>query len=800
MKFTLSWLHKHLKTDETVTTLAKAMTDLGLEVESIEDKSKELESFTIAKVVDTKPHPNADRLRLCIVDTGERQIQVVCGAPNAKTGLKGVFAPPGAIIPSTGTKLKPSKIRGVESNGMLCSENELGLSENHEGIIELPAQAPVGGSFSKYMNLSDPLFDISITPNRADCLGIMGIARDLAAAGVGTLVEPNIPSIKGEYKCPLDIRLEFTVDNKKNCPLFVGRYIRGVKNQTSPKWLQDRLLSIGLRPISALVDMTNYLTIDMNRPVHVFDADKISGDYLSIRSGCNGENFKALNGKEYVLNDTMTAICDQTGVLSLAGVMGGENTGCTNNTENVFVEIALFDATQTARTGRELNLESDARYRFERGVDPAFVVPGMEIATQLVLDMCGGNPSEMVIAGTLPTKYPEITFQHDRIRSLGGVNIEKYLCIDILQKLGFKVASLESGSLSVSPPSWRADIVGEADIVEEILRVHGFENIPAISLKPLKRSANAALPLALRRLRWAQRALASKGMCETVTWSFMSSGKAKLFGGGLPELTLANPISSDLDVMRPSIIPNLISAGRRNADRGFSNLALFETGPQYAGHDKQSSVIAGIRSGNAIEKNHYGSARDVDCFDAKGDALVALSAAEAPIANLTIKQGAPDWYHPGRSGKLTLGKTTLAQFGELHPIILKKMDIDFPLVAFEVFIELIPTKKQKRHFTKPALKTSDFPAVERDFAFIVNKDVVAEDVLDAARSADRTIISKVSLFDLYEDTEVGKQNKSLAITVKLEPTSATLTDSDIEKIAQKVINNVKRITGGELRR
>ncbi len=801
MKFSLSWLHQYLDTDKSVDELSTSMTAIGLEVESVEDPAVKLAPFHIAHVVEAKQHPNADKLRLCIVDTGEGQVQVVCGAPNARTGMKGVFAPSGSTIPGTGLKLKPSKIRGVESNGMLCSEREMGLSDDHEGIIDLPEDALIGQPFATYMGLDDPLFDIAITPNRPDCLGVSGIARDLAAAGMGRFIEPDVTPIAGSFKSPLDVRFDFASGLEGACPMFVGRYIKGVNNAPSPKWMQDRLLSIGLRPISALVDMTNYLTIDLNRPVHVFDADKVVGDHLWLRTGCDGAMFGALNGKEYVLDGEMTAIGDETGVLSLAGVMGGESSGCTEETSNVFIEIALFDPVRTAATGRKLNLESDARYRFERGVDPEFAVPGMEAATRLVQEMCGGEASELVIAGAVPEWRREIAFRPSRVHSLGGVELDALTCDSILQKLGFQTQQLRSDHIAAEPPAWRGDIVGEADLVEEVLRIHGFDNIPAVSLPRLQRRAGAGVALPARRLGWARRTLAARGMSEAVTWSFMSEAQAKLFGGALPELTLANPISSDLNVMRPSILPNLVMACRRNTDRGFANLALFEGGPQYAGEtaEAQHRMVTGVRAGQAVNRNSYTPARDVDCFDAKADALAALGAAGAPVASLQAKNEAPKWYHPGRSGSLALGPNVLGHFGELHPAALAALDVDFPLVGFELFVDVIPTPKAKAGRARAALNVSDFPAVERDFAFIVDTDISAENVLRAARGVDKKLIADVALFDIYEGEGVAEGKKSLAIAVRLEPSDRTLTDAEIEAVAKNVIDNVKKVAGGELR-
>ncbi len=801
MKFTLSWLKEYLDTDVSIYALSECMTAIGLEVESVEDPAKKLAPFTIAHVIKAVQHPNADKLRLCTVDTGGETVQVVCGAPNAHTGMKGVFAAPGTTIPGTGVKLKTTKIRGVASDGMLCSEREMGLSDDHEGIIDLPENAPVGQPFATYMGLDDPLFDIAITPNRADCLGVYGIARDLAAAGMGTLKKPDLTAIPGTFESPLDVRFDLAPDSADACPLFVGRYIKDVKNGPSPKWLQDRLLSIGLRPISALVDMTNFLTIDLNRPVHVFDADKIDGDHIWLKTDCAGAKFHALNGKEYELDSEMTAIGHATSVLSLAGVMGGESSGCTEETVNVFIEIALFDPVRTAATGRKLNLDSDARHRFERGVDPAFAESGMEVATRLVQEMCGGEASNLVVAGQVPDWRREVAFRPSRLLSLGGIDIGELDCKGILAKLGFSSHEIASDHLAVEPPSWRGDIIGEADIVEELLRIHGFDNIPAVSLPPLTMRTNAAIELAPLRMSWARRALAARGMSEAVTWSFMSAAHAAHFGGVAAGLTLANPISSDLDVMRPSVLPNLALACLKNTDRGHPDIALFEAGPQYSSDraDGQHRVVAGMRTGQAVGRNHYGAARNVDAFDAKADALAGLKATGAPVASLQIKPEAATWYHPGRSGTLSLGPKLLGQFGELHPGVLAALNIDFPLAAFELFIDAIPVPKEKAGRTRPALDISDFPAVERDFSFIVDVDLPAEKLVRSAKGADKKLIANVSVFDLYDGEGVGDGKKSLAIAVRLEPRDRTLTDAEIDEVAQKLVKNVEKVTGGQLR-
>ena len=801
MKFTLSWLKTHLETDAPVEAIAAKLTAIGLEVEEVRRPGEELAPFTVAHVVEARPHPNADKLRLCVVETGSGQVEVVCGAPNARTGMKGVFAPPGTTIPGTGTVLKKAKIRGVESCGMLCSEREMGLSDEHEGIIELDPDAPVGAPFADVMGLDDPLFDIAITPNRADCLGVHGIARDLAAAGLGRLASAAIEPVPGAYASPIAVRLEFSGAGLSPCPLFLGRHVRGVRNRESPRWLRDRLVSVGLRPISALVDLTNFLTIDRNRPVHVFDAGKVSGD-IWLRLGQGGAPFAALNGKAYTLDDAMTAIGDGSGVISLAGVMGGETTGCTMETTDVFIEIALFDPVRTAATGRAFNLESDARYRFERGVDPAFARDGMELMTRLVMEICGGEASEIVVAGAAPPWRREIAFRPSRVGALGGVDCAPARSLGILQALGFACAEREGDLIAVEPPPWRGDIAGEADLVEEVLRIEGFDSIPAVSLaQPVSERTRPALTPQRRRLGAVRRSLAARGMFEAVTWSFMPRRHAAQFGGGADALVLANPINAELDAMRPSILPNLVEACRRNADRGFPDTALFEAGPVYAGTgaDEQRTVVAGVRAQGALPRNWHGPARAVDCFDAKADALAALGAAGVSLGGLQTRAEGPAWYHPGRVGTLALGRTTLAAFGELHPGVLAALGAEGPLVGFELTMDALPHPKAKATRARPALAASDYPAAERDFAFILDGAVPASEVERAARNAEKNLIKRVTVFDVYAGSGIEADKKSLAITVRLEARDRTLTDPEIDAAAAKIVANVAKITGGVLR-
>ena len=801
MKFTLSWLKTHLETDASLDDIAAKLTAIGLEVEGVRRPGDDLAPFTVAYVVEARQHPNADKLRLCTVDTGKDQVEVVCGAPNARTGMKGVFAPPNTTIPGTGVVLKKAKIRGVESCGMLCSEREMGLSDEHEGIIELDPDAPVGAPFADVMGLDDPLFDIAITPNRADCLGVYGIARDLAAAGLGRLKSAEIEPVAGTFTSPIDVILDFPGDGPRPCPLFLGRYIRGVRNCESPRWLKDRLSSVGLRPISALVDLTNFLTIDRNRPVHVFDAGKVKGD-IWLRLGQGGATFAALNGKEYVLDDAMTGIGDESGVISLAGVMGGEPTGCTMETTDVFIEIALFDPVRTAATGRTFNLESDARYRFERGVDPAFAGPGMELMTRLVMELCGGEASEVVVAGAEPAWRREIAFRPSRVKALGGVDCERSESLGILAALGFACEEQDNGAVSVAPPSWRGDILGEADLVEEVLRIAGFDQIPAVSLSPTaSERARPALSSTRRRLGAVRRSLTARGMFEAVTWSFMPRQHAALFGDAPDALVLANPINAELDAMRPSILPNLIEACRRNADRGFAGAALFETGPVYSGTapEEQRTVVAGVRAAAAVPRNWHGPERQVDPFDAKADALAALNAAGVSLGSLQTRAEGPAWYHPGRVGTLGLGPNALATFGELHPGVVSELGAEGPMVGFEVMMDALPRPKAKATRAKPPLAASDYPAAERDFAFILDGGVPASDVERAARNAEKTLIKAVTVFDVYAGAGIEADKKSLAITVRLEARDRTLTDPEIDAAAAKIVANVAKMTGGVLR-
>ncbi|MCX7302722.1 MAG: phenylalanine--tRNA ligase subunit beta [Hyphomicrobiales bacterium] len=800
MKLTLSWLKEHLETDASLAEIVERLTSIGLEVEYVDDKSG-LKPFVIAKVLTAVQHPDADRLRVLTVDTGDgKPVQVVCGAPNARAGLVGAFAAPGAYVPGIDVTLSVGKIRGVESFGMMCSERELELSDEHDGIIDLPADAPVGTSYASYAKLDDPVIDINLTPNRPDATSIFGIARDLAASGLGRLKDGTVAPVPGKGACPVKV----TIDAPELCPGFALRLVRGVKNGHSPKWLQQRLIAIGLRPINALVDITNYITFDRGRPLHVFDASKVAGN-LVVRRATAGEKVLALDGREYELSQEICVIADGNGVESIAGVMGGEHSGCDENTTDVLIESALWEPLNIARTGRELGIITDARYRFERGVDPEFMVPGVELATKMALDLCGGEPTETAVVGYGGHTPKVVAFPLSEVKRLTGIEVPRAESLDILKRLGFEAKG--SGDVTdVAVPSWRPDIDGKADLVEEVMRIHGVDNIAP---QPLggHHAVNAKILTVLQvRTRAAKRALAVRGMMEAVTWSFIPAKHAELFGGGQAALKLANPIAADMSDMRPSLLPGLIAAAQRNADKGIGDVALFEVSGTYEGDapDKQRRVAAGIRRGTArLEgsgRHWAGNAQNVGVFDAKADAIAALEAVGAPVDRLQVEAGAPGWYHPGRSGVIKLGpKTVLGHFGEFHPRTLESLDVSGPLSGFEVFVDAVPEPKAKPTRTKPKLDLSAFQRVTRDFAFVVDRSVEAGTLTKAALSADKKLISGVSVFDLFEGPSIGEGKKSIAIEVSIQPVERTLTDEDFEALAGRIVDNVKKQTGGVLR-
>ena len=803
MKFTFSWLKEHLDTKASLEDMVDRLTMIGLEVEKVHDRAKGLEGFVVARVIEAKKHPDADKLTVCRVDNGSEIVEVVCGAPNARKGLLGVFAASGSHIPGTGITLKPTEIRGVISNGMLLSEKEVNISDDHEGIIELPEDVDIGSPAAEAMDLADPVIEIEITPNRGDCLGVRGIARDLAAAGMGKLKPLKVDPVKGVFESPIKVHLDFKKGSKDACPYFVGRTIRGVKNTESPKWLKKKLMAVGLHPISALVDITNLMTMDFGRPLHVFDATKVDGD-IHVRLSKKGEKLLALDGKEYELDADVTVIAGDKKAEALGGVIGGEASGCTEKTTDVFVESAYFDPVRTAMTGRKLGILSDACYRFERGVDPAFLVDGMEIATRLILDLCGGEASELVIAGKEPTWQQEITLRPERIESFGGVKVPEKDIVKILSALGFEAkekTKKKDEALSVSVPSWRSDIVGESCLVEEVVRIFGYDNIPA-QLMDGGGLPHPALNASQRRRAMARRLLAGRGLVEAVTYSFLGAKEAVFFGGGGESLKLINPISADLNVMRPSLLPNLIAAAGRNAARGTADAQLFEIGPQYAGAgpDEQEIAAAGIRSGASGDRNWAQSPRPVDLFDAKADVLAVLGGLGLATEKIEVVSEAPGWYHPGHSGVMRLGpQTVLAYFGEIHPRILQDMDAKGPVAGFEIFFDSLPSPKEKKGKARPHLDLPQFHAVERDFAFVVDQGVSAAQILGAAKNADKKLIAQVSLFDVFEGSELEAGKKSLALNVVLQPIEKNLTDAEIHAIADKVIESVNKATGGVLR-
>ncbi|MBF5090534.1 phenylalanine--tRNA ligase subunit beta [Novosphingobium sp. NBM11] len=800
MKFSLSWLKDHLDTGSDADAIARKLTALGLEIEGVEDASAALGAFRIARVLTAEKHPQADKLQVLSVDVGDgAPLQVVCGAPNARAGLVGVLGLPGAVVPANGMELRKSAIRGVESNGMMCSTRELGLGEEHDGIIELPADAPVGATFADYLG-SDPVFDVAITPNRPDCMGVYGIARDLAAAGLGTLKPVNAAPVAGAFACPVDIRIE----DAEGCPAFYGRVIRGVKNGPSPQWLQDRLKSAGQRPISALVDVTNYVMLAYGRPAHAYDLAKLNGAVVARRA-TDGEKVVALNGKEYTLDSTMTVIADAAGVHDVAGIMGGEHSGCADDTTDVLLEVAYFDPARIARTGQALALTSDARGRFERGVDPAFLDAGIELLTRLILDICGGEASEVLRVGAPPLARKTVAYDPALAGRLGGVAVAEDEQRRILAALGFEAAAGEGSGWTVTVPTWRPDVDGAADIVEEVIRVHGLDAVPST---PLPRADGVAKPTATpaqiveRRMR---RAAAARGLNEAVTWSFLPEGEAEHFTEGDGGLwVLANPISEDLKAMRPSLLPGLLSATRRNLDRGAASVRLFEIGRRYlrgeAGASDEKLSLVVVLAGEKTPRGwKTGKAQAFDAFDAKAEALALLAEAGAPVDNLQVMGEAGPQFHPGQSATLRLGpKTVLARFGILHPATAKAFDLDGPVAAVELFLDRIPPKKAASGFARPHYAPPALQAVTRDFAFLVAAGVPAGDLVRAVKGADKANIVAARLFDDFRGQGVPEGQKSLAVEVTLQPGEKSYDDAALKAIADKVVAAAGKL-GGVLR-
>lgn len=807
MKFTLSWLKEYLDTDASLQEITDKLTAIGLELEGLDDPAQAFAAFSVAEVVDAQPHPDADKLQVLTVDSATAKgLQVVCGAPNARKGMRGIFAPEGTYIPGLDVTLKKAKIRGVESNGMMVSEREMCLSDEHEGIIEVDSTHEIGTLMADIYGLNDPVIEIGLTPNRADCAGIYGIARDLAAAGLGALKDYKDTDIKPSF----DSEISVTLENSDSCPLFLGREIRGIKNGPSPEWLQNWLKAVGQKPISALVDITNFFTLSYARPLHVYDVTKLQGD-LHVGLSQGGEVLNALNDKSYTLPAGAITINDASGVIGLGGIVGGTSTGCDHDTTSVFLECAYFTPEIIARTGRDLAVVSDARYRFERGVDPEFLDTAMDLATSLILHICGtadSSVSTVVMAGDVPEWKRSIPYSPDLMRTLIGVDVDSDKQVAILHALGFVVegAMKKDGPWDITPPSWRGDVFGPADITEEIIRIEGLDSIPSQSVMAGDAVPESAETTLLARSRKARGALAARGMNECMTWSFLSDQNAQLFGlndnDKRAALTMVNAISSEIDVMRPSILPNLIQAADRNAAMGNGNVALCEVGPVFEGvkPEDQKTIAAGIRAGQAGERHWADSdaTRPVDVYDAKADALAALEAVGAPAGNAQISRDAPDYFHPGRSGVLRLGKTILAAFGEIHPAVLDDMDVKGPIVGFEVFLDNVPASR-KKGTEKSYLVLEPLQPVIKDFAFLVDEDVSADALIKAAMSADKKLISAANVFDIYQGKGVEDGKKSVALSVVLQPKDNTLTDADIETLMAAVVEAVLSKVGGVLR-
>ncbi|WP_455477105.1 phenylalanine--tRNA ligase subunit beta [Bartonella sp. B41] len=805
MKFTLSWLKDHLETEASLDEICDKLTAIGLEVDRVDDRSS-LKGFVIAKVLTAIKHPNADKLQILSVDVGSSTaIQVVCGAPNARVGLVGVLALPSTYIPGLDMTLSVGKIRGVESFGMMCSQSELNLSNKHDGIIELPYDAPVGVEFAVYAGLDDPIIDVNLTPNRSDCAGVRGVAHDLAASGIGRLKELSLLQFAVSFEPTIQVSLNFP-QNESLCKGFSWREIRNIKNSVSPQWMRQRLSAIGLKPINTLVDITNYLSFDLCRPLHVFDADKIKGD-LVIRSGYEGECFRALNGKIYNLSVKDCVIADEEGVISIAGIMGGERTCCDETTRRVVIESALWDSKGVAKTGRALGITSDARYRFERGVDPDFMETGLDIATELVLRLCGGEASKMKVVGYKPLKIKYISLPFSEIKRLTRLEIGRERVMSILTQLGFQIENKEKEDLiMVRVPTWRPDINDKADLVEEVMRIYGLDKIVPIPLENFANRKGQVLTCLQIRSRIARLALVLRGMREAMTWSFISDNQAVAFGGSRAQLKLVNPIAADMSVMRPSLLPGLLMAAQRNADRGLLDFSLFEVSNVYEGDtpDKQKHVVGGIRRGTerfeGVGRFWGGNTITVNVFDAKADALAVLEACSIDLSKVQIEVGAPNWYHPGRSGIIKFGsEIILGFFGDFHPAALERLGVSGSLCGFEIFLDKIPESKKKATKRRSSLKLSPFQMVRRDFAFVVDKTVASSLIVRAASCADKRLIHSVQIFDVFEDSMLGKNKKSVAIEVSIQPTERTLTDEDLEDLALKIKENVIKMTGASLR-
>ncbi len=794
MRFSYSWLTEHLKTNAHFEEIEKKLTSIGLEVEDIQDTGKAYQDFIVGQVLEEKKHPNADKLKLCKVDIGKEKVDVVCGAPNVEKGMKVVYAPVGSTIPVNQMKIKAAKIRGVESYGMMCSEYELGISNEHDGIIRLEEKETIGRSFSEIYGLNDIVIEIGITPNRQDCLGVKGIARDLASAGMGELLERKISREKGSFKSPIKIEIQ---DNKI-CSAFAGRYFRNVKNTESPEWLKNKLKSIGLRPISALVDITNFVMYDENRPLHVYDADKIDGKII-VRSANDGESFLALDEKDYHLKNGMCVIADEKKVLGLGGIMGGESTGCSFETKNVLLESALFDEINTAKTGRNLSILSDARYRFERGIDPNSTLKGIDLATQLILEICGGECSEVELAGYIKENKNEVSTSSSYISRRLGFEVSDKELISIVSSLGIET-SQTGDVIKCLIPSWRQDIHGEADISEEVIRIKGYENIPTSNIRLKSKINKNILNYAQKKLMKARHFIASIEYDELVTFSFTDSKNCEVFGD-INKLKIVNPISEDLDILRPNLLPNLLQAIKKNKNRNFDSFSIFEIGSQYrsTSPEDQLNVACGIKSGIKTKKSWKNIQTEFDIYDVKQDLTSLIDYLMPGNKKISVSNDCPSWYHPGRSGSIKINNSGIAgYFGELHPRVASQFKIKNKINIFELYLDELPNT-EKKTTNKPVLNLSDFQIVTRDFAFVIDKKVKSEEVVTSAFKVDKELIRNVEIFDLFEDDSLGKDKKSIAIKVTLQSNEKTLAENDISEISSKIIESVEKSTSGTVR-
>ena len=798
MKFTFSWLKDHLNTSANINEIVDCLNKIGLEVSSLKIYKTDVDKLKVAKIIDVKKHPNADKLKVCTIQFDEAQTQVVCGAPNVNVNKKYVFAPSGTFIGGINLTLKKAVIREIVSDGMLCSEKELEISDNHNGIIELPDSINLNDNVSNYLGIDDPVIEIEITPNRGDCLGVRGIARDLSAYGIGELIPLKLNNLSDEFNS--SINWEIKLPNKKGhlCPSIFGRSYRNVKNIKSPQWMVNRLLAVGLRPISSIVDITNYVMIDIGRPLHAYDVKKIHGNTLTVRISKKGENFHALNGKTYDLDDSMLVICDQNGVDDLAGIMGGLRTGVDENTTEFFLEAAIFCPISIAKTGRDLNINSDARYRFERGLDFNSPEVGVSYASKLINDICGGSCSNIVSIAQKKSKK-EIIFDCKSIKKITGVDIDERNVEAILKNLGFDIKS-NNKFWKVSVPTWRNDVERSEDLVEEIIRIFGYEKIPTNVLPIKNYITKPSLAFKQRLSLYSRKCLSTRGFNEVITFSFLDKLNARRFGGGENKLNLVNPISSELSDLRPSIIPNLINACNENIKRGFINLSLFEVGPIFKGdkYEDQYNVVSGIRCGNKINKNWKNAEEKFDFYDIKSDILAVLNVLEFPVSRLKIYNEAPDYFHPGRSALLKLGNIIIAAFGQVNPLCLNSKDKKIEFFAFEIFLDKIPLPKRKI-FSKPLLKLNNLQSVSRDFSFLINNELNVEDLINEIKSVDKILIQKISVFDIYKGNYIPRDKKSVSLSIEIQPIDKSLTDDVLEKLSSKIVDNVFKKFGAEIR-